>query len=198
MVWRVRQFLWNCTFRNKQFIHKTEGAHMLACVLLLWYPVFCYTRSPYSPNKIDIIWRKTLADTARAQEQLALEVAKRTDAQANLQAISGLLQDGMANTMSALKHWELKKNQASNLVAKPRCPCQLSQAVSLFKMSLGTCISSSSSQVPHNSQTCFRRQHQMVIHVASLCQFHAWIVTMPAFPPCLKCNHLHLCFNSDS
>ena len=50
--------------------------------------------------------RKTLA--ARAQEQLALEVAKRTDAQANLQAISGLLQDDMANTMSALHHWELE------------------------------------------------------------------------------------------
>jgi hypothetical protein len=27
-----------------------------------------------------------------------------------MQAISGLLQDGMANTMSALKHWELDKN----------------------------------------------------------------------------------------
>jgi len=37
-----------------------------------------------SPNKIDIVLRKTLADTARAQEQLALEVAKQTDAQANL------------------------------------------------------------------------------------------------------------------
>jgi len=54
--------------------------------------------------------RKALADTARAQEQLALEVGKRTDAQASIQAILGLLQDGMANTMSALKHWELDKN----------------------------------------------------------------------------------------
>jgi len=60
-----------------------------------------YHRATASPNKIDIILRKTLADTARAQKQLALEVVKRTDAQANLQAISGLLQDGMANTMSA-------------------------------------------------------------------------------------------------
>ena len=68
-----------------------------------------YHRATASPNKIDIILRKTLADTARAQEQLALKVAKRTDAQANLQAISGLLQDGMANTMNALKHWELEK-----------------------------------------------------------------------------------------
>jgi len=57
-----------------------------------------------SPNKIDIIVRKAPEDTARAQEQLALEVGKRTDAQAGIQAISGLLQDGMANTMSALKH----------------------------------------------------------------------------------------------
>jgi len=56
--------------------------------------------------------RKALADTARAQEQLALEVGKRTDAQASMQAISGLLQDGMANTMSALKHWELDKNSS--------------------------------------------------------------------------------------
>jgi len=69
-----------------------------------------YHRATASPNKIDIIVRKALADTARAQEQLALEVGKRTDAQASIQAISGLLQDGMANTMSALKHWELDKN----------------------------------------------------------------------------------------
>jgi len=32
------------------------------------------------------------------------------NAQASIQAISGVLQDGMANTMSALKHWELDKN----------------------------------------------------------------------------------------
>jgi len=59
---------------------------------------------------MDIIVQKALADTARAQEQLALEIGKRTDAQASIQAISGLLQDGMANTMSALKHWELDQN----------------------------------------------------------------------------------------
>ena len=35
-----------------------------------------YHRATASPNKIDIILRKTLADTARAQEQLVLEVAK--------------------------------------------------------------------------------------------------------------------------
>jgi len=69
-----------------------------------------YHRVTASPSKIDIIVRKALADTARAQEQLALEIGKRTDAQASIQAISGLLQDGMANTMSALKHWELDKN----------------------------------------------------------------------------------------
>ena len=68
-----------------------------------------YHRATASPNKIGMIVRKALADTTRAQEQLALEVGKRTDAQASMQAISGLLQDGMANTMSALKHWELKK-----------------------------------------------------------------------------------------
>ena len=69
-----------------------------------------YHRATASPNKIDIILRKAPADAARAQQQLALEVGKRTDAQASMQAISGLLQDGMANTMSAPKHWELDKN----------------------------------------------------------------------------------------
>ena len=55
-----------------------------------------YHRATVSPNKIEIILRKALADTARAEQELAREVGKRTDAQANLQAISGLLQDGMA------------------------------------------------------------------------------------------------------
>jgi len=50
-----------------------------------------YHHATASPNKIDIIVRKALADNARAQKQLALEVGKRTDAQASIQAISGLL-----------------------------------------------------------------------------------------------------------
>jgi len=37
-----------------------------------------YHHATASPNKIDIIVRKALADTARAQEQLALEVIKPT------------------------------------------------------------------------------------------------------------------------
>ena len=69
-----------------------------------------YHRATTSPNKIDIIVRKALADKALAQKLLALEVGKRTEAQASIQAILGLLQDGMADTMSALKRWELDEN----------------------------------------------------------------------------------------
>ena len=46
-------------------------------------PASDYHRATASPNKIDIIVRNALADTARAQEQLALEVGKQTDAQAS-------------------------------------------------------------------------------------------------------------------
>jgi len=98
-----------------------------------------YHRATALPNKIDIILRKALADTARDQEQLALEVGKRTYAQASMQAISGLLQDGMTsllqdgmtNTMSALKHWEPDKNSG---VQFGKCtPLPLSaQSISIF------------------------------------------------------------------
>ena len=151
-----------------------------------------------SPNKIDIILRKTLADTARAQEQLALEVVKRTDAHANLQAVSGLLQDGMDNTMSALKHWELEKKSGVQFGSYTPLPLS-AQSSKIFIQDESRYVYQQQQQsgAAQFSDVCFRRRHQMVIHGASLCQFHAWIVTMPAFPPCLKCNYLHLCFNSD-
>ena len=41
---------------------------------------------------------------------LARETEKRNEAQASIQVISGLLQDGMTNTMSALRHWEQDRN----------------------------------------------------------------------------------------
>jgi len=139
--------------------------------------------------------RKTLA--ARAQEQLALEVAKRTDAQANLQAISGLLQDGMANMMSALKHWELDKNSDVQFCSYTPLPLS-AQSSSIF--------------IQDDSRYVYQQQQQSgAAQFSDVFQTQApdgdpWslamsvprrIVTMPAFPPCLKCNHLHLCFNSD-
>ena len=51
-----------------------------------------------------------MADKAHAEGLLAREIEKRTDAQASIQNISGLLQDSMANTMSALRHWEKDRN----------------------------------------------------------------------------------------
>jgi len=58
----------------------------------------------------ETIIQKAMADRANAESMLAREVEKRTDAQASIQAISGLLQDGMANTMNALRHWERDRN----------------------------------------------------------------------------------------
>jgi len=41
---------------------------------------------------------------------LAQEIEKRAEAQASIQAILGILQDGMTNMMSALRHWEQVRN----------------------------------------------------------------------------------------
>ena len=41
---------------------------------------------------------------------LARETEKRNEAQAGIQVISGLLQDCLTNTMSALRHWEQDRN----------------------------------------------------------------------------------------
>jgi len=51
-----------------------------------------------------------MAKQAHAQGMLAREIEKRTEAQASIQDILGLLQDGMTNTMSALRHWEQDRN----------------------------------------------------------------------------------------
>ena len=51
-----------------------------------------------------------MADKAHAEGMLARDIEKRTEAQVSIQAISGLLQDGMTTTMSALRHWEQDRN----------------------------------------------------------------------------------------
>jgi len=66
----------------------------------------------------ETIIQKAMADRANAESMLAREVEKRTDAQASIQAISGLLQDGMANTMNALRHWEHENLQMKKPTSK--------------------------------------------------------------------------------
>jgi len=110
----------------------------------------------------------------------------------------------MANTMSALKHWELDKNSGVKFGSYTPLPLS-AQSSSIFIQDESRYVYQQQQQSGaaqfsdvFQTQTCFRRRHQMVIHGVSQCQLHAWIVTMPAFPPCLKCNHPHLCLNSDS
>jgi len=89
-----------------------------------------------SPNKYNVIIRRAISDQAHADLLLAQEIGKRSDAQASVhtsqKAISGFLQDGMANTMSALRHWEQDRNAGVQcgsyvplpLSAQPSCNFQ--------------------------------------------------------------------------
>ena len=105
----------------------------------LFSPLHAGTRLHHakaSPNKYNVIIRRAISDQAHADLLLAQEIGKRSDAQASVhtsqKAISGFLQDGMANTMSALRHWEQDRNAGVQcgsyvplpLSAQPSCNFQ--------------------------------------------------------------------------
>ena len=157
-----------------------------------------YHHATASPNKIDIILRNALADTARAQKQLALEVGKRTDAQASMQAISGLLQDGMANTMSALKHWELDKNSGVQFGSYTPLPLS-AQSSSIFIQDESRYVYQQQQQQSGAAQFSDVFQTpapdgdpwSLAMSVPRMDSYNARLSSVP------KCKHLHLCFNSD-
>jgi len=61
-----------------------------------------YHHATPSTNKFELMVRRAKAKQAHAVGMLAREIGKRAEAQASIQAISGLLQDGMTKTISAL------------------------------------------------------------------------------------------------
>jgi len=121
------------------------------------------------PNKYDVIIRRALTDKVHAEGLLARDVEKRTDAHASIQAILGLLQDGIVNTMSALRHCEQNRNEGIRFGSNVSPPLSAQPSGNFPSQDNVRYMY----QMPNNSQVHFRRQHQMVIRGGLKCQCHA-------------------------
>jgi len=74
-----------------------------------------------------------MADKAHAKGMLTREIEKRTEVQASIQAISGLMQDGMTNTMSTVRHWEQDRNAGVQFGSYSPLPVDSSQPSDNFQ-----------------------------------------------------------------
>jgi len=153
-----------------------------------------------SPNKYGVIIRRVMADKAHSEGLLAREIEKRTDAQASIQAISSLLEDGMANTMSAFRHWKQDRNagvQIGSYVPLPLSaqPSSNFQSQDDVRYTYQQPQQADAAQCSDAFQTSALDGDPWSFQMSMPCmsnfndQYSSWL--------CSKCNHPHPCFTLD-